>query len=180
MKKTISNIMANKGFVGTQVTAFVIIIASSFLAVGAATGSEALVASQVTWQEHFGSSTADTNTLFSLMAHGYFRAESTSVQRVVDTWLKDHPKAVVISVSTGGPVMTRFPSSRLTYVWVVQGSDSLNVELVRRGCIAPETQILNPDEKPEVSQKDYELFIKRVAKAREIAKEHKIGIWQRT
>ncbi len=137
--------MANKGFVGTQVTAFVIIIASSFLAVGAATGSEALVASQVTWQEHFGSSTADTNTLFSLMAHGYFRAESTNVQRVVDTWLRDHPRAVVISVSTGGPVMTRFPSSRLTYVWVVQGSDSLNVELVRRGCIAPETQILNPD-----------------------------------
>ena len=150
------------------------------LMLGAAFWSRAfdhLVASQVTWKQHFGSSAADTNTLFSLMAHGYFRAESTNVQSVVDAWLKEHPKAVVISVSTGGPVMTRLPSSRFAYVWVAQGSASMNVELVRRGCFAAETQILNPDQKPEVSQKDYEDFVQRVTKAGKSAKEEKAGIW---
>ena len=46
-------------------------------ALGAAFESKAadhLSAAQVTWNQHFGSSTADTNKLFSLMAHGYFRA----------------------------------------------------------------------------------------------------------
>ncbi|MGC3960631.1 MAG: hypothetical protein QM813_22670 [Verrucomicrobiota bacterium] len=153
----------------------------SVLSVAASSKSaEPLTASRVTWKEHFGSSTLDTNTLFTLMAHGYFRAESTNVQSVVDTWLKNHPQAIVLPVSTGGPVMARLPSSRLSYVWVVQGSDSLNVELVRRGCLAPETQKLNPDEKPEVSQKDYDAFVQRVSKAAESAKAEKIGIWRET
>jgi hypothetical protein len=155
-----------------------IIFAALFLAVSTTTASEPLTASQMTLKEHFGSSTADTNTLFSLMAHGYFRAESTNVQGVVDIWLKDHPKAVVIRLSTFGPVMTRLPLSRFAYVWVVQDSDSLNLELVRRGCLAPETQMLNPDEKPDVSQKQYEAFVQRVTKAGESAKEEKIGIWR--
>jgi len=112
------------------------------------------------------------------MAHGYFRAESTNVQPVVDTWLKHHPKAVVISVRTGGPLLANVPSSRLAYVWVVQGTDNLNVELVRRGCFAPETQILDPDEKPEVSHSDYEAFLQRVKKAGASAKEEQTGIWK--
>jgi hypothetical protein len=140
--------------------------------------SEPLPASQVTWKEHFGSSTADTNIIFSLMAHGYLRAESTNVQNIVDAWLKNHPKAVVISISTFGPAVTRSPSSRFAYVWVVQGSDNLNEELVRRGCFAPETQLLNPNEQPEVSYKDYEAFVQRITKAGESAKKEKIGIWQ--
>jgi hypothetical protein len=151
------------------------------LALGSAFGAKAsdhLSASQVTWKEHFGSSPADTNTLFSLMAHGYFRAESTNVQIVVDAWLKEHPKAIVISVSTGGPMITRLPSSRFAYVWVVQGDHSLNVELVRRGCFAAETQFLNPGEKREVSQKDYESFVQRVTKAGESAKAEKVGVWR--
>jgi hypothetical protein len=161
-----------------RATSHFIIFAALFLAVSSATASEPLTASQVTWNEHFGSSTADTNTLFSLMAHDYFRAESTNVQAVVDVWLKDHPKAVIISVSTFSPVMTRLPPSRFAYVWVLQGSDSLNVELVRRGCLAPETQMLNPDEKPDVSQKEYEAFVQIVTKAGETAKREKAGIWR--
>ena len=86
----------------------------------------------------------------------------------------------MISVSTGGPVLRRLPSSRFAYVWVVQGSDSLNLELVRRGCIASETQLLNPDEKPAISKKDYEAFAQRVTEAGKSAKEEKNGIWRQT
>src|SRR5689334_956710 len=88
--------------------------------------AEHLLASQVTWEHYSGHSTADTNTFFSLLAGGYFRAESTNVQEVVDDWLKAHPKAIVISVSTRpvnvtSPhvvsrfVMTRFSFSRFAY-----------------------------------------------------------------
>ena len=139
--------------------------------------SDPLSASQITWKEHFGTSGADTNTLFSLMAHGYFRAESTNVQPVMIAWLKDHPNAVVISVSSGGPLMTKPPSSKLVFVWVMQGSDSLNVKLVRQGCFLPDTQILNPGEKLEVSQKDYQTFVQRVVEAGKQAKKEKVGIW---
>jgi hypothetical protein len=136
------------------------------------------LASRIKWDDIFGSSAADTNSAFSLMAHGAFRAESTNVQNVVGVWLKDHPNAVVISILTYTPLVARFPSSRLACVWVVDGNDNVNVELVRRGCFAPETQLLNPDEKPEVSQKDYEAFARRIIKAGESAKEEKIGIWR--
>jgi hypothetical protein len=159
-------------------TKVVIIMVAFSLAPVSMTAAEPLVASHVTWKEHFGSSRSDTNTLFSLIAHGYFRAESTNVQNFVDEWLKIHPKAIVISVSTGGPLMTKRPSSRLAYVWVAQGTNTLNVELVRQGCLAPETQLLNPDEKPEVPQNEYDAFVQRITRAGESAKHEKLGIWR--
>ena len=160
-------------------TFFPLIFLSILSVVVVSKAAEPLPASHVTWQEHFGSSTTDKK-LFTLMAHGYFRAKSTNVQSVVDTWLKNHPKAVVISVWMGGPITNQLSSPRLSYAWVVQGVDSLNVDLVRHGCFAPETQLLKRDEKLEVSQKDYEAFVQRVSKAEESAKAEKIGIWRET
>lgn len=161
-----------------RVTSIAIISALALVTASTSCASKRPLASQVTWQQHFGSSESDTNTLFSLMAHGYFRAESTNVQSVVDSWLGSHPKAIVIPVLTGGPAFTRLPLSRFAYVWVVQAGKSLNVELVRRGCFAAETQILNPDETPEVSPRDYEAFVQRINEAGASAKKDKVGIWQ--
>jgi hypothetical protein len=59
----------------------------------------------------------------------------------------------------------------------VQGHDNLNIELVLRGCFAPETQMLNPDETPEVPQKDYESFLQTIAKSGGSAKKDRLGIW---
>jgi len=112
------------------------------------------------------------------MAHGYFRSETTNIQTTVDAWLKSHPKAVIVTVVSGGPVYTRLPSSKLAFVWVVQESDNLNVELIRQGCLAPETQILNPDEQPKVPQTDYDTFAQRVIEAGRQAKALKVGIWK--
>jgi len=112
------------------------------------------------------------------MAHGYFRSETTNIQATVDSWLKSHPKAVVVEVVSGGPVFTRLPNSKLAFVWVVQEADNLNVELVRQGCLAPETQALNPDEKPHVPQADYDTFIHKVDEAATEARAQKAGIWR--
>ena len=66
---------------------------------------------------------------------------------MVDGWLKEHPKAVIVKVVTGGPVLARQPNSKQSFVWIVEGTNNLNLELVRKGCLGPETQMLNPGEK---------------------------------
>ena len=113
------------------------------------------------------------------MAHGWLLGtKSKNVQTVMGAWLKDHPKAAVVSVFSSGPMWTKNPSSKLAFVWVAQGNDNLNIELVRQGCISPETQVLGPDEKPEVSREDYKAFIQKIIEAVRQAKEQKIGIWK--
>jgi hypothetical protein len=161
---------------GMKSLAFMLLAVLSFA--GLCSASEPLPASKVTWKEHFGQSGVETNTLFCLMAHGYFRSETTNMQAVVDAWLKTHPKAVVVTVVSGGPVYTDFPNSKQAFVWVVQGSDSLNAELVRKGCLAPETQMLNPHEQPQVPKVDYDAFVRKVTEAAAQAKAHKAGIWR--
>ena|SRR6266850_7333525 len=156
--------------------ALIVLVAFLFEALSSA--SEPFPASKVTWREHFGESRSDTNMLFCLMAHGYFRSETTNIQAIVDAWLKSHPKAVVVMVVSGGPVLTRLPNSKQAFVWVVQETDNLNVELVRQGCLAAETQILNPDEEPKVPKTEYDTFAQRVIEAGRQAKAQKAGIWR--
>jgi endonuclease YncB( thermonuclease family) len=112
------------------------------------------------------------------MAHGYFRGETTNVQTVTETWLKEHPKAVVVSVSSNGPLKENLPLSKLVFVWVVQEKENLNLELVRKGCFLAKTQMLTPDEKLEVSQADYDTFVQSIIDAEKQAKEQKVGIWR--
>ena len=137
-----------------------------------------IFASQVDWKEHFGTSTVDTNTLFCLMAHDYFRGETTNVQKTVSQWLKNHPDAIVVSVSWFSPIYSARPASRFAYVWIVQGHDNLNLELVRRGCFAAETQMLNPDQVSDISTINYQSFVQQVTKAGELAKKEKLGIFK--
>lgn len=157
---------------------FAFILLAMLLFTGLSSASEPLPASKVTWKEHFGESRGDTNTLFCLMAHGYFRSETTNIQVVAAAWLKTHPKALVVTVVSGGPVFTRLPNSQQAFVWLVQQADNLNVELVRQGCLAPETQMLNPDEKPRVPQREYDTFVDAVTQAGRQAKAQKAGIWR--
>jgi hypothetical protein len=168
--------LIRSGCIHMKSLAFMVLAVLPFM--GLCSASEPLPASKVTWKEHFGESGTETNTLFCLMAHGYFRSETTNIQAVVDAWLKTHPKAVVVTVVSSGPVYTKFPNSKQAFVWVVQGADSLNAELVRKGCLAPETQMLNPDEQPQVPQVDYNAFVRKVTEAAAQAKAHKAGIWR--
>jgi len=112
------------------------------------------------------------------MAHGYFRSETTNVQTVVEAWLKDHPRAIVETVVSGGPVTSRLPASKQAFVWITEGTNNLNVEMVRLGCFSPETQMLKEDEKLEVPQQAYDAFLRKIVKAGEQAKTRKAGIWR--
>ncbi|HEX3718859.1 MAG TPA: hypothetical protein VH595_12900 [Verrucomicrobiae bacterium] len=163
-----------------RATVVLILVISFFSGVTPMKASETHTVSQVTWNDIFGEASSDTNTVFSLMAHGFlYFSETTNVENVVVSWLKNHPKSVVIPVFTyPEPVMTNNPLSRIKYVWLVQGHDSLNVELVRRGCVWPDTEMLLPKQNPQVTQKDYKSFIKKIIKAGEKAEKEKLGLWR--
>jgi hypothetical protein len=115
---------------------------------------------------------------FSLMASGFFRApRRDDTQQLIDDWMKAHPKAVAIPVTTLKPFNERNPNSKFVFVWIVEGSSNLNVDLVREGCFPPGTQVLFKEEKLEVLEADYKKFLSEIDSAGHYAEEHKLGVW---
>ena len=110
------------------------------------------------------------------MARGFFRSPTKNVQAVTDAWLKKHPKAILVRVSSM-PDNDNDPQSKLTFVWVIDRDDNLNVELVRQGCFDPRTQTIGERQRLEVPQADYDAFLKKLEPAAEFAREHNLGLW---
>jgi hypothetical protein len=155
-------------------------LALLFLSTGMCLGAEtnSFPASSTTWKDQFGSSGRAKDTVLCLMARGFFLAPTTNIQVVTETWLKAHPKAQVVTVSTMGPALEKAPQSKVAFVWIVDGDHSLNIELVRQGCFSPQTQKLAKEQKLDIAQKEYDSFLKRVTEAGKEAKEGKVGIWK--
>ncbi len=141
-------------------------------------GPQEIMASNIKWMRQFGSYSEEPHATFCLMAGGGLRAATKNLQTVTGDWLAKHPTAKVIPVSSM-PFNTRDPQSRLIFVWVVDGDQSLNVELARQGCLDPATQRLGEGQALEVPQGDYDTFAKKLTAAGEYACEHKLGIWSR-
>src|SRR5688500_4555413 len=77
-----------------------------------------------------------TETVYCLLGAGFFRApRAENTDSLISAWTKQHPDAFVIPVSTSGPTMTDSKESKMIYAWVVDKSDTLNIILVRHGCI---------------------------------------------
>jgi len=149
----------------------------ALLALSLAGGVDPIKASSVKWTGHFGSSEADSHTTFCLMARGAFRTPTKDIETVTAEWLKKHPNAVLVAVSSTMPFIVKDPQSKLTFVWIVDGSETLNLELVRRGCFHPATQIIGNDQKLEIPRPDYEAFTKKLTVAADYAYDHKRGLW---
>lgn len=144
-----------------------------------AAGPEPIRALSIKWREQFGSSQADKHTTFCLMARGFFRSPTTNIQAVTDAWLIKHPKAVLVPVSSM-PSRVNDPQSKLTFVWVVDGDEILNLELVRQGCFHPATETIGGEQKLEVPQAEYDAFTKKLTTAAEYAHGHALGVWKNT
>jgi hypothetical protein len=136
-------------------------------------------ASIAKWNGGLGGSVEYPESLFSLMGHGFFQsAVSPEMDGVIKQWLADHPKAVLVPVHILGPLTQADPDSDMVIVWIVDGRENLNVELVRRGCIYPETQMFNKDEKLEIPQAEYDAFVKKLTDAGKDAEKKNLGIWK--
>jgi hypothetical protein len=144
---------------------------------------------EIQWKGPMGASTRDPNTIYLLMANGFLRAEtSPTFDDLIATWLKQHPQSEAVPIFSFGPASRYSPNSKLTWVWVQEGKDSLNEHLVRQGGCSGSTMVVMeslPASDSEgswqsdlyVSRGAYEQFLMRVRTAEEQARSQGLGIW---
>ena len=66
----------------------------------------------------FGSIDSEPDNMYCLLGTGFFRTpRSDNSDSLINTWIKNHPQATVIPVSSFGPVETKNPDSKMTYCW---------------------------------------------------------------
>lgn len=151
----------------------------TFLSSALFLAADPIPASSVRWNLHFGSSEKAPKATLCLMARGYFRmATNPDMPKLVDDWMRDHPKAMVVPVASFGPTIEKEPESRMIYVWIIDGEQNLNLELVRRGCFAPQTQAIGSAQKLEAPKADYDAFIEKAMAAGKEARDKKLGVWK--
>jgi len=78
---------------------------------------------------------------YVLLGSGFLRAFVLDTTKlVVARWLRHHPKAVETDISRMRMTNTiSHEQSEIVYIWIDDGRDSLNVDLVRRGMVAGAT-----------------------------------------
>lgn len=101
---------------------------------------------------------AEGNHYYCLLGRGFFTApRADNTETLIGTWIEEHPDAVVIPVYTFGPIIEDDVNSKQTYCWVVDNSDSLNIFLVRQGCV-PCATMQRPKTWEEMSSNERELY----------------------
>ena len=101
------------------------------------------------------------------------------MNEAMSKWFQEHPKAVVVTIAhidTSGTKVAAL-NYGYNYVWVVEGDHNLNLELVRQGFIASNTQTgVNPKDL-KIPRADYDAFVQKALQAGKEAKEKKVGMW---
>ncbi len=143
-------------------------------------------AATITWQEGFiGTVDRDTTRLYHLTASGDlhipFLSTGPSETELNDRltyirqWLKRHPKAMAIPVEAY-PFFSKTVAR--IYIWIVDGPDSLNLDLVREGFITGSSLMTNLQfEDLYVTGKQVWTLRKQAAAAELQAAKAKKGIW---
>lgn len=140
--------------------------------------SERYRVSEIMWKGHFGGRKEEPHNIYCLMTQGALRAPtSDDYEKLIETWLGQHPNAEARVVYVLSPSLTDFPDSKMKSVWVVDGEDILNIYLVRKGGCPAGTMLLNRGDKTSLAREEYESFSKRVNEAEQLAKKEKLGIW---
>jgi hypothetical protein len=92
-------------------------------------------------------------------------------------WFQEHPQAVVVTIAHIDTSGTKVAAENYNYVWVVEGDHNLNLELVRQGFIASNTQTGVKPQDLEIPRADYDAFVQKALQAGQEAKEKKVGMW---
>ena len=99
-------------------------------------------------------SKANDQRLYVLLGSGFLRATSFGDPKVfVSDWLRIHPKAIVTPISRLLSTNTRTHQvMELVYVWIEDGNDCLNVDLIRAGVFAGGTMYDMVDNEKRLDQ----------------------------
>jgi hypothetical protein len=142
----------------------------------------------------FGTNSKDSFQTYCLLGTGFFRAPfSKNADSLISGWMKNHPNAKVIPISTLDE-----PKHKMTYCWLVDKGDTINNYMIKNGCypggtmMRPQTYeemsdkmkaVYNDIEKPNVKvhidKKVYDNFIEQIKAAETFAHTNKLGIWNK-
>lgn len=160
-----------------------------------------LKVADVTFNSIFGMTRTEPKSTYCLLGSGFFRTpRSNNSDSLITAWIKSHPNAIIIPVTSFGPVETNDPESKMIYCWIMDGDEILNIYLIRNGCFPGGTMIRpktwremgkaekesyeNLDDKPNVKvfieEKKYANFIDQIKSAETYARKNKLGIWLET
>jgi hypothetical protein len=100
------------------------------------------------------------------------------VGKVTSEWLEQHPNSKAVEIYR----LPVFPNGKkeygiVSYVWVVDKNEKLNIQLVQRGACEARTFLLDDEDDLLINKKDYEEFKRKVIEAEEQAKKKNLGIW---
>ncbi len=129
--------------------------------------------------------------MYCLLGQGFFKTpRSENSDELLKKWLTEHPTAKVIPIS----ILKSKPD--ITYCWIVDGTENLNIYLVKSGCYPggtmqrpktwremsrKEKKIYRGTEKPNVKvligDSSYDKFIEELKSAELYAQENELGIW---
>lgn len=147
----------------------------------------------------FGTTAKEPNSTYCLLGSGFLRTpQSDNADSVINDWIKKHPNGNVVSVSSFGPILADSKDSKMVYCWLIDNKDTLNIELVKKGCFPGGTMMKQktwsemekwekdmyeknekPDIKVYVDTKSYDNFIEQIKTAELYASERKLGIWEK-
>ena len=153
--------------------------------------------SEVNFKSIFGSKSSDSLQVYCLLGTGFFRTvRSKNADSLIADWISKHPQSTIIPISTLNQVSIE-TNEKLTYCWVVDNKDTLNVFLIKNGCFpggtkqrpqtwkemsSKEKKLYKGEDKPNIQihidNKKYLDFFENIMSAEIFAKENKFGIWK--
>ncbi len=129
-----------------------------------------------TWTGEFGSNHSDSNVGYTLLGQGFFQARTAdSLPGIVSKWVTAHPDATIVSAADFGAAPD---GTRLLWVWLTDGKNNLNQELVRRGVCQKEAMAIPAGLKPLVTPAQYAAFESELPRLEKLAKEERLGVWK--
>jgi len=147
----------------------------------------------------FGTNASEPNSTYCILGTGFFRTpRSENSDKLIENWLKQHPNAIVVPVSSFGPTESDIPESKMVYCLIIDQKDTLNNYIIKEGCFPGGTMIRprtwdemeewekelyeDSDEKIDIQilidKKVYDTFIEQIKVAELFAQENKLGIWE--
>lgn len=92
------------------------------------------VAELTSWKKWFAQRSGDDKAIYCLLGNGPFRSVSSGEEdSFIAEWLSKHPKAKVTPVTVMGD--SSKTQRQFVYVWISDGSENLNLELIGRGAL---------------------------------------------
>lgn len=138
-------------------------------------------ASQLEWKHVFGVHDKGDKAVYTLMAQGFMGMAFLTEPKFCDDldeqigdWLRRHPEARVIPIQA----IPLGEDASFTYVWITDGDDILNVQLVRDGCcVAKNMQVALGLGDLLIPRENYDAFDRTLQEAENVAIKEQRGVW---